>query len=355
MQQHTGILQCPHTGESLSLVRDISQFNDALDQDIISSLASMEACLVNDSSSWLYPVINGVIFLLPHYAIALTPEAAGNKDKMPYDRERVFDYYNEVSYHQVEGKAIYSDSAKWVDYREVSKVYIRTCFRRAGKYLDGAGQYYLDVASGPIGLEEYIDLSKSYQVRICIDISYKALEKAKENYPREGLFICGDIANIPLKDGVCDAVLSQHTLYHVPRKEQATAVRELYRVAKPGGRVAIVYSWFYYSLFMNIALLPIQLYRVARYFLSLWLSPVFRDKPRLYFAVHSPFWFKNLGLPGKMEFYCWRSVNKYFLDTYIHKGLGGEKILRRLMRLEDRYPRFFGWVGDYPVVVIDKG
>lgn len=90
MQQHTGILRCPHTGESLTLIRDISQLKDALGQDI-PGVTAMEACLVNDSRSWLYPVMNGVIFLLPHYAIALTPEAAESKGKMPYDRERVFD------------------------------------------------------------------------------------------------------------------------------------------------------------------------------------------------------------------------------------------------------------------------
>ena len=346
MESHIPILRCPHTGEDLVLVKDPSQNG-------FPGLPAMDSCLANTSGTWLYPVMNGIIFLLPHYAVQ-TGETPDAKVQMPYNRDRVFRYYNEVSYSQKEGKTIYSDSGKWVDYREVSDEYIRNSFRRAKKYLDGKGKYYLDVASGPIGLPEYIDLSRDYEVRICVDISYKALEKARANYPGEGLFICGDIANIPLKEGVCDAVLSQHTLYHVPRREQATAVRELYRVAKPGGRVAIVYSWFYYSLLMDIALLPIQLYRVARYFLSLGFSKFLKDRPRLYFYVHSPLWFKRFEFAKHMRFYCWRSANKYFLNTFIHKGLFGERILRWLMHMEDRYPVFFGWTGDYPVIVIDK-
>lgn len=346
MENHIHILQCPHTGEALRLVNDIPGLR-------LPDLPSMEAALINTSESWLYPVMNGVIFLLPHYAIQLG-EAKSTDNQMSYNRDRVFRYYNEVSYSQLEGKTIYSDSGKWVDFREVSKEYVRNSFRRAKKYLDGKGVYYLDVASGPIGLPEYIDLSMDFEVRICIDISYKALEKAKENYPKEGLYICGDIANIPLKEGVCDAVLSQHTLYHIPKSEQATAVKELYRVVKPGGRVAIVYSWFYYSILMDLTLLPIQIYRVIRYLASLAFSKFLKDRPRLYFYVHSPFWFNKFEFAKHTRFYCWRSANKFFLNTFIHKGLYGEQILKWLVRMEDRFPRLFGWIGDYPIIVIDK-
>ena len=48
----------------------------------------------------------------------------------------------------------------------------------------------------------------------------------------------GDATALPLRDGAADLVLAAHMLYHVP--EPARAVRELRRIARPGGRVVIV-------------------------------------------------------------------------------------------------------------------
>jgi hypothetical protein len=49
------------------------------------------------------------------------------------------------------------------------------------KYLNGSGQYYLDIASGLIGFQEYIDLSEKFEIRICIDIAFNPLVEAQNN------------------------------------------------------------------------------------------------------------------------------------------------------------------------------
>jgi ubiquinone/menaquinone biosynthesis C-methylase UbiE len=47
----------------------------------------------------------------------------------------------------------------------------------------------------------------------------------------------GDIAHLPFDDGAFDLVWSSRTVHHVP--DQLAAVRELARVVKPGGRLAL--------------------------------------------------------------------------------------------------------------------
>lgn len=345
------ILRCPITGENLRPETDPDCVAQAL-QGRWADFSEKQG-LVNASQTWFYPVLDGICLLLPVYAMP-TRAGAGEATAMSFDKERVFRYYNEIEYKPYEDHAIYEDSDKWVDYRPVAREYMERSFSRARNYLNGGGKFYLDVASGPIGLKEYLALSDGYEYRICVDISYRALQQAKRNYRGKGIFICGDITNLPLQDGVCDAVLSQHTLYHVPAGEQRRAVEELYRVTRSGGRIGIVYSWFYHSPLMNLTLLPVQLYRIARHIAGKVYVRLFPQKPRLYFFVHGRRFFKNLPFGDQVEFYAWRSLNKYFLNLYVHQALGGDKFLRWISELEEKYPRLMGRIGEYPIIVIDK-
>ncbi len=225
-------------------------------------------------------------------------------------KSRVFNYYNEINYLTLNGLKIYEDSAKWVDFRDVTSDYIRNSFTRAGKHLNPKGKYLLDIASGPIGLKEYIDLSENFDIRICADISVNALIQARYNYnKRPGIFICADITDIPLQDNICDSVLCQHTLYHIPGREQEKAVKEMYRVTRPGSPVVIVYSLFYHSWFMNISLFPVQLYRIARHLAGKLFVRLFKSKPRLYFYPHSLRWFRK-------NFSFWQKADNLLLAEY---------------------------------------
>ena len=346
------ILKCPHSSERLQLVKleemALEKVNLPFDKKKVSH------AFINASQTYLYPIVNDVILLLKHYAINLNNTDA--KSNMSFDKDRVFRYYNAIDYKPKEGKTVYEDSDKFVDFREVSREYVRNSFVGVKKYIPTSGQYILDIASGPIGLQEYIGLSEGYDIRICIDISYNALVQAKNNLSKQkGIFICGDITNIPLIDNICDAVICQHTLYHVPRLQQKTAVEELYRVTRPKGKVAIVYSWFYHSWLMNITLFPLQLIRVARYFASKLYVRLFPEKPRLYFYPHSQHWFRSqFSFSKNIEFYCWRSLNKQFLKVYIHDWLFGKQILKWVRKIEEKHPKLMGRLGDYPVILINK-
>ena len=101
----------------------------------------------------------------------------------------------------------------------------------------------LDAGSGPVQYPEYLTYSNGFDFRICVDISFLALKEAQKKIGMKGIYILGDVTNIPLQDNVVDGAVSLHVIYHVPKEEQVTAIRELHRVLKPASSAALVYSW----------------------------------------------------------------------------------------------------------------
>jgi len=350
------ILRCPLTQNKLEVIEkaDFSKFGI---NDEFLKFGQLDKGLIDSSRSYFYPVFNTIIILLPQYVVYIG-KGVDKRTDISFDKKRVLDYYNQINFETNDSLQIYQDWKKWVDDRELTREYFQHCFRSASKYYPKTGKYFLDIASGPVSLQEYMDLSDGYEYRICIDISINALVQAKLNLERngkKGIYICGDITNIPLNDNVCDTVVSQHTLYHIHKDEQKNAVNELYRVAKPGSKIVIVYSWFYHSWLMNLSLNVIQLYRVARHFAGKIYVRFFNSKPRLYFYSHSPAWFKkSFVFSDNIEFFCWRSTNIYFLKLYAHSWLGGKKFLKWLAEFEDKHSRFMATFGDFVSIVVTK-
>jgi ubiquinone/menaquinone biosynthesis C-methylase UbiE/uncharacterized protein YbaR (Trm112 family) len=350
------ILKCPVTKNSLLLI-SLSEIQELkIDQEFLQ-LGKIEEALIDSSRCYLYPIVQEIFILLQQYAIHIGKGKDERKD-LGFDKKRVFEYYNGISHIITNSFKAYEDADKWVDYREVSSGYFHATHAKTSRFYPSTGKYFLDIASGPVSTQEYMDLSNGYNYPICIDISVNALLLAKQNFlkaGKKGIFICGDIINIPLQNNICDTVLSQHTLYHVPKNEQAIAVEELYRVTKPGGKVVIVYSWFYRSLFMNISLHFIQLYRIARHLAGKIYVRLFRSKPRLYFYAHSYTWFKTkFSFSNEIEIHSWSSINKYFQTLYIHKWFGGKVFLKWLRKMEEKHSKLMGKIGEYPVIVISK-
>ncbi|MFD3703585.1 class I SAM-dependent methyltransferase [Nocardia sp. NPDC058658] len=107
----------------------------------------------------------------------------------------------------------------------------------------------LDLACGPGNFTEYLS---TYLTRggfvTGLDYSPAMLAKAATDNasPRVG-YVRGDARTLPFADGTFDAVCCFGALYLIP--DPLTATREMIRVLKPGGRIAISTSYRENNLF----------------------------------------------------------------------------------------------------------
>ncbi|ETW25307.1 hypothetical protein MGAST_03505 [Mycobacterium gastri 'Wayne'] len=72
-----------------------------------------------------------------------------------------------------------------------------------------------------------------------IDPSKAALDYAAAHTPPNCTFQAGHAEELPFADHSFDLVVSSLTFHHIPNEHRANAVREMFRVVRPGGRMLI--------------------------------------------------------------------------------------------------------------------
>jgi SAM-dependent methyltransferase/uncharacterized protein YbaR (Trm112 family) len=359
-------LRCPVTKQDLKPVSNemISEINKDIKnkkyfyydgravEDVI------ESGFFNKDLSLLYPVKDEIIFLLNNFAIVIKKENLPDNTKANFYKDAVMNFYDDIGWKKEPDKN-FTDARLFEDLRDVSESYIKDCRLRIKKYIPESGKYILDVASGPVQYEEYLTFSENYKYRICVDISYRALQQAREKIGEKGIFILGDITNLPVRDNTIDAVISLHTIYHVPKDLQAEAIREIHRILIPGSKAVIVYSWGWNSVLMNVTIFPVQVYRAFSRIFRVIRRQMIKNKiidstPGLYYHSHNYKWIKDQNFPFEIELKSWRSLHTHFLKFWIHKPFLGKKILNFFWKLEEKYPELMGKIGTFPMFIIKK-
>src|SRR6266568_4805141 len=93
----------------------------------------------------------------------------------------------------------FEDAARFEDLRPVAAEYVHRCHLRVKEHLSSGGCALLDVASGPLQFDEYLEYGAGYGYRVCVDLSLAALRKARERIGTRGQYVVADITNLPFR------------------------------------------------------------------------------------------------------------------------------------------------------------
>lgn len=283
-------------------------------------------------------------------------------------KQEVRRFYDSIGWQEI-GDGLYQN-ARYEDLRPVSQEYLHRCHMRVNRHIPDTGRFMLDAGSGPIQYPEYLTYSEGIDYRVCLDISHMALLEARQRIGDHGLFVVGDVAALPFKRGVFDGVVSLHTVHHLPADEHERAFRGFATVARPGGKVAVVYSWGHASPLMRIFRLPMKFAERAIAALrrqrgSGESQMDYLDAPRpnaeqllrspgTFTFKHDYEWIRSTlrDLPD-LHVRVWRSVSPAFMKAFIHRRLLGRLWLRILYWLEELFPAFLGRIGQYPLILYE--
>lgn len=286
-------------------------------------------------------------------------------------KQQVREFYDQVGWREVSA-GLYQN-ARYEDLRPVSRDYVHRCHLRVLRHLNPKGKFLLDAGSGPIQYPEYLQYSRAYRARVCVDISIVALQEARQRIGERhdgghGLFVVADIAHLPFMPEVFEGVVSLHTIHHLPDGEHLQAYGELYRVLAPEKTAVVVNGWDDPPL-MNLFDRPIRWANRLR-----WYRQRVTETPQEDHAVQKDKKAAQAGPPKgtyvrkkdaarlrqelgarmPLSILVWRSVSVRFMRALIHPRLGGRWLLALLFWLEECFPRFFGENGQYPLIILHK-
>jgi ubiquinone/menaquinone biosynthesis C-methylase UbiE len=236
-------LKCPITGERLiigNLTNDISktiQHNNSIYPTTAESL------LINTSRTTCFPVFDNIADLRPSSGIQLQTRSDENYFHATIAGgdigESVRNWYNTFGWQKTQS-GYHQDTAYYSMPRSTPYGFYESLSHFEQKINFKGGKFLLDAASGPIAHPEYFAYSESHQFRVCIDFSDTALKEASRKLGDHTICIQADVLNLPFEDNLFDGVISGYTVQHIDQSLQEQAVRELYRVLRPGNNLCIM-------------------------------------------------------------------------------------------------------------------
>jgi len=267
--------------------------------------------------------------------------------------EKVSKFYNTIGWEVIDGQT--DDAWTNEDLRKHTEKYARNTRRRVFRHIPEKGVNILDMASGPIEFQEYANYSKNFEKRYCVDLSSKALEMAEKRIGSHGVFLHGSFFDIPLEENFFDCSMSIHTIYHMDKDTQETAVRKLLHVTKPGKPVIIVYANPTVLFITPAQRLFAKLKRIVNKQNSSGEPDARNMLPSgLYFHGHPIQWWNRFTDVADVKIFPWRAFHAHIHKKLFPDNKIGSMMFDILYNLEERFPKFFAKHFQYPMIVLTK-
>lgn len=270
--------------------------------------------------------------------------------------EKVSKFYNNVGWET--DAEITEDAKRFEDLRQSAEEYTSKCRLRVLRHIPETGENILDMASGPIQYKEYLEYSRNFKKRYCVDLSSQALQDAKKKIGDHGIFLKGSFFDIPLKENFFDCSISLHTIYHIDKDKQEEAVRKLINVTKPGQPIIIVYSnpSKVFKWGGRLITLPFILLRKANELLNkMNQKKLKKEDLDLYFYTHPIKWWNRFNdVASNIKIMPWKSLTSDIQKSLIPNNKVGKKIFDMIFNLEERFPSFFVKYFCYSMIIITK-
>ena len=214
----------------------------------------------------------------------------------------------------------------------------------------GSGENLLDIGCGPIQYPEYVEYSKNFKLRVCVDLSAEALKLARIRIGEHGQFIVGDyldLANLP--QSPFDGATLINVLYHVEKNKQEFLVRKILNDLNAGAKIVVVYS----NPNTGSAIITQSLVLIKKYFNRI-LNPRRQQSGEnpIYFYRHSLAFWQNFKDVAKIDAIAWRTFSPPLERLLFRRQFFGKLLLKTLFRFES-----FGWwtrFAEYPMIILTK-
>jgi len=153
--------------------------------------------------------------------------------------QRLRKYFDEVAWSPLESGR-WTDTELEVSATRVNDYYTLREHTRNRMAMSRGGVYFLDAGCGARPYRMY---AAGYRHHVCLDFSLSGLRGARKCLDGRGFFVLGDLRHIPFKSGAFDGFCSAYAVHHIPGAAgQQEALKELYRILKPGCSGAVIYD-----------------------------------------------------------------------------------------------------------------
>lgn len=259
----------------------------------------------------------------------------------------ISDFYNTKGWEEKEGNTI--DAIAFEDLRDCAKDYLIKCRLKLLNYIPNSGTNFLDMASGPIQYKEYLTYSKNFNKRYCVDLSNSALIEAKNKIGEHGVFLLGSFFDIALENDFFDCIVSVHTIYHMDKDLQESAIRKMIDIVKKDKPIIIIYS-NPNSLVRKITLF---IKKISKFFNKSNFTKV-PGEGELYFYTHSLMWFERFKDVAEVEVVPWRTFGTEVQKKLFPNNQFGKYLFKILYFFENKFQKLFNYISLYPMIIITK-